>query len=134
MKFWDHQDDARSERINRIAGFDPYSRTPYYTEAIYALLYGSTPGPSSITGAASNAYAFFPFNDDEHFHDGGAINLRSYLGDFATYFGTRSPAAGNARHARAWRARSAPSCRPAAPSCCAAGTPAARSAAGARAG
>ena len=87
-------------------GFDPYSRTPYYTEAIYALLYGSTPGPSSITGAASNAYAFFPFNDDEHFHDGGAINLRSYLGDFATYFGTRSPAAGNARHARAWRARS----------------------------
>lgn len=85
-------------------GFDPYASTPYYTESIYALIYGSTPGPSTISDAATNETSFFPFNDDEHFYDGGAINLRSYLGDFATYFGTRSPTMGNARHALGWRA------------------------------
>lgn len=85
-------------------GYDPLLHEPYYTEAIYALIYGSTPGPSSITGAAANQVSFFPFNDDEHFYDGGAINLRTYLGDFATYLGAHSPGTGNGRHALAWRA------------------------------
>ncbi|MBA8888690.1 hypothetical protein FHW12_002923 [Dokdonella fugitiva] len=85
-------------------GYDPFAQTPYYTEAIYALAYGSTPGPSTIDGEAANEASFFPFNDDEHFYEGGAINLRDYLGDFATWFGTRNPASGNAHHALAWRA------------------------------
>jgi hypothetical protein len=85
-------------------GYDPYALTPYFNEAIYALIYGTTPGPSTTTGMATFGASFFPWNDDEHFYEGGAINIRSYLGDFARYFGVRDPASGNARHARAWLA------------------------------
>jgi hypothetical protein len=86
-------------------GADPYARTPYFREALYALIYGSTPGPSSITGYYQGGASLFPFNDDEHFHGGGAINIRTYLGDFASHLGVHAPT-GNARHARAWLAQS----------------------------
>jgi hypothetical protein len=86
-------------------GHDAFAQTPYFKEALYALIYGTTPGPSSITGTAQNLHSFFPFNDDEHFHEGGAINTRDYLGDFATYYGTRAPTTGNARHINGWVSR-----------------------------
>ena len=85
-------------------GFDPYARTPYFREAIYALIYGTTPGPSAISGSYAGGSLLFPFNDDENFHNGSVINARTYLGDFARYFGTRN-ATGNARHTRAWLAQ-----------------------------
>ena len=87
-------------------GYDAFAQTPYFSEAIYALIYGSTPGPSTISGLPTGGVSFFPFNDDEHFYEGGAINTRSYLGDFARYFGARAPTTGNARHMRAWLAMS----------------------------
>ncbi len=83
-------------------GYDPYLQAAYFREAIYALIYGSTPGPSTISGLPAGGVSFFPFNDDEHFYENGAINTRNYLGDFARYFGARDAASGNARHARAW--------------------------------
>lgn len=83
-------------------GFDPYQHTPFFREAIYALLYGTTPGPTSITGEFSGGHLLFPFNDDEHFREGSAINVRDYLGDFARAMGQRDPSSGNARHIRAW--------------------------------
>lgn len=83
-------------------GYDPFARTAYFREAIYALIYGSTPGPSAITGNFSGGAGLFPSNDDEHFYEGGVINTRTYLGDFARYFGMRNAASGNARHMRAW--------------------------------
>lgn len=84
-------------------GFDPYAQTPYFREAIYAMLYGTTPGPTTISGSYSGGGALlFPFNDDENFHAGGVINAREYLGDFARLMGARNAGTGNARHARAW--------------------------------
>lgn len=83
-------------------GYDAYAQTPYFREAIYAMLYGTTPGPSTISGSFSGGALVFPFNDDENFHNGGVINTREYLGDFARYMGARLPSGGNARHARAW--------------------------------
>ena len=85
-------------------GFDPYQQTPYFREALYALIYGSTPGPSSITAQASNLFGLFPFGDDQNFLAGGAINRRTYLGDYTSVMGLRDTGSGNARHARAWRA------------------------------
>lgn len=85
-------------------GFDPYAQTPYFREAIYALLYGTTPGPTTLSGSFSGGALLFPFNDDETLHDGGTLNARQYLGDFARFMGARAPASGNARHARAWLA------------------------------
>ncbi|GMU44767.1 MAG: hypothetical protein IT479_16480 [Xanthomonadales bacterium] len=83
-------------------GFDPYAQTPYYREAIYALLYGTTPGPTTLSGSFSGGALLFPFNDDETLHQGGTINAREYLGDFARWMGARAPTSGNARHIRAW--------------------------------
>jgi hypothetical protein len=85
-------------------GYDPYLRTDFFREAIYALIYGTTPGPSASTGGYSGGNVLFPFNDDESFRNGGVINSRTYLGDFARYMGARNPASGNARHMRAWLA------------------------------
>ncbi|MBD8526294.1 hypothetical protein [Pseudomarimonas arenosa] len=85
-------------------GLDPYTQTDFFREALYALIYGTTPGATSITGAFSGGHLLFPFNDDEHFRDGSAINIRDYLGDFARAMGQRSPDSGNARHIRAWLA------------------------------
>lgn len=86
-------------------GFDPYAHTPYFREALYALIYGSTPGPGTIEGTAFSAYSLFPFGDDEHFHEGGGINTRSYLGDFSKFLGVHLAGSANARHALAWRAQ-----------------------------
>jgi hypothetical protein len=85
-------------------GYDPYLQTQYYREAIYAMLYGTTPGPTTLNTGFSGGMLLFPFNDDENLHGGGVINARSYLGDFARYWGHRNAGTGNAKHARAWLA------------------------------
>jgi hypothetical protein len=85
-------------------GFDPYTRTPFFREAIYALVYGTTPGATSITGEFSGGHLLFPFNDDENFRNGSVINQRTYLGDFARFMGQRDAGSGNATHMRAWLA------------------------------
>jgi hypothetical protein len=71
-------------------GYDPYLQsTPFFRDARYALIYGSTPGPTTINGGFSGGHLLFPFNDDDTFRDGGVINVRRYLGDYARYFGAR---------------------------------------------
>ncbi len=89
-------------------GYDPFANTPYYREAIYALIYGSTPGSTNINNLPTFGASFFSFNDDEHFFEGGAINSRTYVGDFARYFGSRNVNSGNAKHIRAWIAATNP--------------------------
>ena len=85
-------------------GYDPYAQTPYFREAIYALIYGTTPGPTRTTGVPPSGNVLFPFNDDATFFEGSPINVRTYYGDVARYFGQRNAASGNARHMRAWLA------------------------------
>ena len=63
-------------------GYDPWDRTPFYREAIYALIYGTTPGPTTTVGGSTGTPLVFAFNDDEHFFEGGVIGAREYLGDF----------------------------------------------------
>jgi hypothetical protein len=83
-------------------GYDPYAQTPYFREAIYALIYGTTPGPTRTTGVPPTGNVLFPFNDDATFFEGSPINVRNYYGDVARFFGQRNAASGNARHMRAW--------------------------------
>jgi hypothetical protein len=84
-------------------GHDAFATTPFFREAIYALVYGTTPGATTTPGGSTGIPLVIPFNDDEHFFEGGVIGVRDYLGDFAAYVGQRD-ASGNARHARAWLA------------------------------
>lgn len=83
-------------------GFDPYSANPFFREAIYSLIYNSTPSATTISGGFSGGSMLFPFNDQDGFQDGSVINTRKYLGDFARFMGQRGPTTGNARAARAW--------------------------------
>lgn len=85
-------------------GHDPFAAAPFFRDAIYALVYGTTPGPTSTVGGSSGTALVFPFSDDEHFFDGGVIGTRDYLGDFAAYVGQHDATTGNARHARTWLA------------------------------
>jgi hypothetical protein len=85
-------------------GYDAHAHSPYFREAIYAMLYGTTPGATTLDTGFGGGHLLFPFNDDENLHGGGVINARTYLGDFARYFGARDAGSGNARHARAWLA------------------------------
>jgi len=83
-------------------GFDPYNINPFFREAIYALIYNSTPSATTISGGFSGGSMLFPFNDQDGFQDGSVINTRKYLGDFARFMGSRNPTSGNARAMRAW--------------------------------
>lgn len=85
-------------------GFDPYAATPFFREALFAVVYGTTPGPSAVSGGYSGRPQLFPFSDDDSFRDGGVVGNREYLGDFARFMGQRLPASGTARSARAWLA------------------------------
>lgn len=85
-------------------GHDAFANSPFFREAVYALLYGTTPGPATTTDGSSGHPLVIPFNDDEHFFEGGVIGVRDYLGDFAAFFGQRDATSGNARHIRAWLA------------------------------
>ena len=62
------------------------------------MLYGTTPGPTTISGSYAGGALVFPFNDDENFHNGGVINTREYLGDFARFMGARLPAGSHHHH------------------------------------
>ena len=85
-------------------GSDPYAQTEFFRQAIYSVIYGTTPGPTTNSGAGgfSGGALIFPFNDDENFRNGGVINTRDYLGDFMRYMGARNPGSGNAAAARAY--------------------------------
>ncbi|MGN6518464.1 MAG: hypothetical protein ACTHK2_03465 [Dokdonella sp.] len=85
-------------------GFDPYAHAPFFREAIYALIYGTTPAPTWTTSGMSGQFSLWPFGDDELFHTGEVLGARTYLGNFARYFGTRNSTA-NAMHAAAWLQR-----------------------------
>jgi hypothetical protein len=87
-------------------GYDQYTKTPYYREAIYALIYGTTPGPTTPLHGPANVYSMMPFNDDELFIQGAPVNGRDYLGDFATLLGMRQQGTANAKHILGWQAAS----------------------------
>lgn len=86
-------------------GFDPFARTAFFDEAIYALIYATTPGSSPFQDGSGSGQLLFPFNDDENFRHGGVINARHYLGDFARSFGVRDAESARAGHIRAWLAK-----------------------------
>jgi hypothetical protein len=85
-------------------GFDPYAATPFFREALFAMIYGTTPGPSAVSGGYSGTAQLFPYSDDASFRDRGVVRNREYLGDFARFMGQRNAGSGTARAARAWLA------------------------------
>jgi Domain of unknown function (DUF4082)/Bacterial Ig-like domain/FG-GAP-like repeat/FG-GAP repeat len=65
-----------------LLGRDLLTETNYYTEAVYNLIYSTSPGPLAAPGEGS-FYQVFPFNDDQNSH-GFPVASHSDYADFMT--------------------------------------------------
>jgi hypothetical protein len=84
----------------RLLGRDLYAETDFFREAVYYLIYGTTPAPTPRKGTAKVYHQLFPFADDEF--DGGYPSAERFeYGDFMTtaaMMWARTPVGQHARH------------------------------------
>jgi hypothetical protein len=83
-------------------GRDLFRETDFYKEAVYFLIYWTTPGPTLAPEARPQPYyQVFPFGDDER--DGGYPSaLASYYGDFMTAAALEWNSVPTGEYARQW--------------------------------
>jgi hypothetical protein len=63
-------------------GVNLWDATPFFREAVYYLIYATTPALTTTTGG-DRGFELFPFNDDEKFREGGSAQ-GGFLGRFMT--------------------------------------------------
>jgi hypothetical protein len=87
----------------RLMGRDLYSETGFYQEALYNMIYTTTPAPTLQKGTPRKYYQVFPFSDEEM--DGGYPTASIfYYGDFMTAVADNWRDSSAGRYARAWLA------------------------------
>jgi hypothetical protein len=82
-------------------GVDLWDASNFFQEAIYYLIYATTPAPTTTVGGGQRRFELFPFDDDEKFHDGGSAegaDLTLYMIPAAAHW-RAAPVGG---YARAW--------------------------------
>ena len=84
-----------------LLGRDVYQETDYWREFVYALIYSTTPAPTTIPDGTGTGYTVFPFSDDESWHERFQAQTH-YLPDFMTAMASYWPSANIGRHARQW--------------------------------
>lgn len=84
-----------------IYGRDVYQETDYWREFVYALIYATTPAPTTIPGVTGTGYTVFPFSDDEAWNERFQAQTH-YYPDFMTAIASYWPANNVGRHARQW--------------------------------
>ncbi|MBL9015794.1 MAG: heparinase II/III family protein [Myxococcales bacterium] len=84
-----------------LLGRDIYTETDYWREAVYAIIYSSTPAPTTIPDGTGTGYTVFPFSDDESWHYRFQAQTH-WFPDFMTAMASYWPAANVGRHARQW--------------------------------
>ncbi|HXU65422.1 MAG TPA: hypothetical protein VN962_27165 [Polyangia bacterium] len=62
-------------------GVNMWDATTFFRDAVYYLIYATTPGWTATAGGNDHAFELFPFNDDEKFRDGGSAQ-GGFLGRF----------------------------------------------------
>src|SRR5262249_40612360 len=60
----------------RLLGRDLFRETDFYKEAVFYMIYGTTPAPTACKGSGKLYYQVFPFSDDET--DGGHPSATSF--------------------------------------------------------
>jgi len=85
----------------KLLGRDIYNETNFYKEAIFYLIYSTTPSPTSIKGSSNTYYQVFPFNDDEA-NGGYPTAVSSYYGDFMTTLANQWSDLLIGQYAKAW--------------------------------
>jgi hypothetical protein len=84
-----------------LMGFDMWNQTPFFKEAVFPVIYGSTPGKTIRKGTNEARYEVFPSNDDENFRNGGSAESQHY-GMFLSTMMDRYPGTPMAAWAKAW--------------------------------
>jgi hypothetical protein len=84
-------------------GRSAFSETNFYCEAVYYLIYSTTPGKTTreVDGNQVHGMDLFPFSDDQNFAT-GPLASSDYYGDFANEMAMRWSQNAVGQHARAW--------------------------------
>jgi hypothetical protein len=80
-----------------------FSETNFYCEAVYYLVYTTTPGVTTrtVAGNVIEGMDLFPFSDDQNFAT-GPLASSDYYGSFANTMAMTWPDNAVGQHARAW--------------------------------
>lgn len=84
-----------------LLGRNLYEETPFWREAVYALIYATTPAPTTIPDAAGTGYTVFPFSDDDTWTSRFQAQTH-YYPDFMTTMASYWSGLNVGRHARQW--------------------------------
>ena len=87
-----------------LMGRDMYRETDFFREAMYYIIYSTTPLPTWQPGLASPTYEVFPFADDERFWEGGYMTRVGYPG-FASTIANHYDGTYTEGYAREWLAK-----------------------------
>ena len=85
-----------------LGGRDLFSETGFFKQAVFWIIYGTTPAPTEGAGGEGAAYQLNPFGDDEIFADGGVLRLRNYYQDFVSVAASTWSDIDLGRYARHW--------------------------------
>jgi hypothetical protein len=84
-----------------LMGRDMYRETDFFREAMYYIIYSTTPLPTWQPGLSSPTYEVFPFADDERFWEGGYMTRVGYPG-FASTIANHYDGTHTEGYAREW--------------------------------
>jgi len=86
-----------------LLGRDVYNESEYFKEQAYWIIYSTTPAPTpNIVAGTPPAYQLNPFNHDEHFVEGGMLNVRNYYQAFMNMASNYWSAFNVGKYARQW--------------------------------
>jgi hypothetical protein len=99
-----------------LGGRDPYTETGFFEQAVFWLIYGTSPAPTASADGRA-AFQLSPFSDDELFAEGGVLSRRSYYQDFMHVAAGQWNTTDVGRYAQQWlnTVGSHPSVKPASP-------------------
>ncbi len=83
-------------------GANLWDASNFFREAVYYLVYATTPTPTITTPGAPARFELFPFDDDEHFLEQGGSAQSPELAMFMTAAAEHWSRDAVGRHARAW--------------------------------
>jgi hypothetical protein len=85
-----------------LLGQSLYDETEFFKNAVFYVIYATTPGPTTSAVDGATAYELFPFGDDEKWQEHASANhFADYMAQAATTWNCL-PVGG---HARAWSRR-----------------------------
>lgn len=83
-------------------GRDLYEETDFFKEAIFFILYSTTPAPTSVRNSTDSSYQVFHFNDEEYPEGLYFFTSRKYYGDVMNVAANKWAGTPLGQYARRW--------------------------------